>query len=129
MPSRSMSVGESLSRARMYELDLPRPQLQVAYHDDDGLVGFADVDWNGVVGEMDGKRKYGIPDGSSAAQATDVLWREKKREDRMRLRCRALVRWDWATAISADRFRRRLANVGFVPQPRNTWLEECRAAS
>ena len=55
--ARSMSPGESLSRAVMFRLNLPRPDLQVEVEDDDGLAGIADFGWPGVVGEFDGRRK------------------------------------------------------------------------
>lgn len=47
----SRSPGESLSRTQMFLLRLPRPKLQVAYHDDHGLIGAVDYDWGGVIGE------------------------------------------------------------------------------
>jgi len=57
---RSMSVGESLSRVQMFRLNLPRPDLQVEVRDDEGLVGFCDFGWGEVMGEFDGRRKYGL---------------------------------------------------------------------
>jgi hypothetical protein len=38
----------------------------------------------GVVGEFDGKMKYRVPAGASAEEAAEGVWREKKREDRLR---------------------------------------------
>ena len=120
--ARSMSPGESLSRAQMFVLNLPRPDLQVEVEDDDGLVGFTDFGWPGVFGEFDGRTKYGLdrlPEGSDPA---DVLWREKVREDRLRRRG-AVARWVWGDAIDPARLARILGAVGIRPQPRNLWID------
>ena len=53
--ARAMSPGESLSRAAMFGLNLPRPDLQVVVRDEDGVAGVADFGWPGVVGEFDGR--------------------------------------------------------------------------
>ncbi|MBM6406106.1 hypothetical protein JQN72_17880 [Phycicoccus sp. CSK15P-2] len=119
--ARSMSVGESLSRARMYLLNLPRPDLQVEVLDDDGLVGVCDFGWDGVVGEFDGRVKYGVPDGAGQEDAAQVLWREKQREDRLRRRCR-VARWTWAVAMDAPQLAARLDEQGIRQQAVNTWL-------
>ena len=121
--ARAMSVGESLSRAQMYLLNLPRPDLQVRWEDDDGLIGYTDFGWDGVVGEFDGKVKYGasLNQGDPAA----VVWREKLREDRLRARGARVARWVWADALSPRRLASRLAAQGVRPRPRNTWLDGC----
>ena len=119
---RSMSAGESLSRAVMFRLNLPRPQLQVEVFDDEGLAGVADFGWAGVVGEFDGRRKYAVPDGADPSEAGDVLWREKRREDRIRRRVR-MARWSWADAVAEAPMARILAEQGIRAQPRNTWID------
>ena len=48
----SMSPGESLSRAQMFVLNIPRPRLQISHEDGVGLIGVVDFDWSGVVGEF-----------------------------------------------------------------------------
>jgi hypothetical protein len=58
--ARSMSAGESVSRATMFRLNLPRPELQVPVEDAAGLIGVADFGWEGVVGEFDGRRTYAV---------------------------------------------------------------------
>lgn len=120
---RSMSVLESLSRAQMYVLSIPRPQLQVSYADADGFIGVVDFDWDGRVGECDGKEKYRVPQDATAEAATEILWQEKQREDRLRRRCRALTRWVWRDAVHPERLLCRLAEIGVRPQSRNSWLE------
>lgn len=119
----SMSVGESLSRVRMFQLNLPRPRLQVAHSDDRGLIGVVDFDWNGVIGEFDGKLKYAIPDGTDPAEAAEIVWREKQREDRLRRLENKVARWVWADALVPARMAAILAKEGIRPQARNAWFD------
>lgn len=123
--ARSMSVGESLSRAQMYLLNVQRPDLQVRYTDEQGLIGDVDFGWDGVVGEFDGRVKYAVPDGATAAEAAEVLWREKRREDRLRRRVKTVARWTWDVALDRRRLGALLAHHGIRSQPRNTWLPVC----
>lgn len=118
----SMSAGESLSRVQMFLLDLPRPRLQVEHRDSQGRIGFVDFDWDGVVGEFDGRVKYRVPTGATAAEASEILWLEKNREDRLR-RKSLVVRWVWSTAYDRARLGATLAHVGIRPTPRNTWFD------
>ncbi|WP_123914351.1 type IV toxin-antitoxin system AbiEi family antitoxin domain-containing protein [Georgenia muralis] len=106
---RSESVGESVSRARMMELGLPLPELQREFRDADGFVARTDFWWESLrlAGEFDGRTKYG-------AGGTEVLWREKQREDRLRLVVGGVVRWTWTDAWDVDRFRAVMARVGVV---------------
>lgn len=83
LDGRSESPGESLSRIRIRQHDLPPPELQHVLHDGTGaFLGRADFFWTecGVVGEFDGMGKYGV-DGDQAAVA---VHREKLREDAIR---------------------------------------------
>ena len=84
---------ESISRIRLLRLGLPEPELQVAFHDAEGLVGYADMWWPdlGVIGEADGALKY---DGVGKLVA------EKWREDRLRALGVAVVRWSWSDMMS-----------------------------
>lgn len=119
---RSMSAGESYSRARMFQLDLPRPELQVPLEDADGTFGQGDFGWPGVVGEFDGRRKYAVPEGSDATEAELVLWAEKRREDRIRRRSR-LARWVWRDVAEVTPLVRILAEQGIRPVPRPCWVD------
>ena len=119
---RSMSAGESLSRVQMFLLNLPRPRLQEEVCDEEGRIGFVDFAWDGVVGEFDGKVKYGVDPDGSPEQASEILWQEKRREDRLRRRLR-VARWAWADAMDRHRIGRVLARQGVRSQPVNTWLE------
>nr|WP_314144587.1 hypothetical protein [uncultured Rhodococcus sp.] len=96
MDGRSESVGESRARVLLHQLGYS-PQLQVQIVDDRGFVGRVDFDLPDIetVLEFDGKVKYGryVPEGKSAA---DVLWDEKRREDRIRATGRQVVRIAWS---------------------------------
>jgi hypothetical protein len=118
----AMSVGESLSRVQMFLLGLPRPRLQVEHTDDAGRIGFVDFDWDGVVGEFDGRVKYRVPEGADPREAAEVVWREKRREDRLRARSR-MARWTWAVALEKDRLARVLDAQGVRPAPRSSWFD------
>jgi hypothetical protein len=89
---RSDNPGESWSRAILIGAGLPPDDLQTPMYDADGFIGYADFYWKGVVGEFDGKRKYKLPSGADADQAAQVLWKEKRREDRLRTD-NEIVRW------------------------------------
>jgi hypothetical protein len=96
---RAESPGESLSRVRMHELGVPAPELQHVVFDDEGFVGRVDFWWEDarVIGEFDGRAKYGIDPG--ARTATDQLWDEKLREDRLRRATGSgVARWTWSDA-------------------------------
>jgi hypothetical protein len=107
---RADNPGESWSRVILIQQGLTPDDLQVPVHDDQGFVGYADFGWKGVVGEFDGKGKYGLgPDTDpDPASVRRVLWKEKLREDRLRVR-NEVVRWGAAElhqpAVLAGRVR------------------------
>ncbi|KRE43509.1 hypothetical protein [Knoellia sp. Soil729] len=118
----SMSPGESLSRVQMFRLNLPRPELQHAVHDDEGLAGTVDFWWEGVVGEFDGKTKYRVPAGASAEEAAEIVWREKKREDRLRRKA-AVGRWTYREAMQPQVLAQVLAQAGVTAVARPRWFD------
>lgn len=83
------SPGESLTRYLCYEQRLPRPVLQYEVRDSSGVViARTDFAWEEYahLGEFDGLMKY--TRGLSAGEtASEVVIREKRREDKVR-RCR-----------------------------------------
>ena len=81
---RADNPGESWSRAILIRAGLPPDDLQTPIYDSEGQIGFVDFHWKGVVGEFDGKKKYKVPEGADADTAAQVLWAEKRREDRLR---------------------------------------------
>ncbi len=90
------SVGESWSRAQMIDAGLPIPTLQREFVID-GQRYRSDFDWAELlVGEFDGLHKYDSLRGAGES-ATDVVVREKLREDRLRASGIAVVRWTWST--------------------------------
>ena len=124
----SMSAGESLSRVQMFLLGLPRPRLQVPHDDEAGLIGIVDFDWGEVVGEFDGKVKYRVPEGADPEEAAEVVWREKRREDRLRVDSR-VARWTWEIALERNRLGQVLAAQGVRPDPRASWFDLARLRS
>jgi len=99
---RSESPGDSVSRVRLMEEGLPRPEPQQEIFGRDGrLVARVDFGWkeHKTVGEFDGKIKYGrlLKPGQ---RIEDVLFEEKLREDAVRDLGLQVVRW-----ISRDLYR------------------------
>lgn len=94
---RSESVGESTSRVVLHFAGIPKPDLQFDVFDKSGgLVGRTDFCWpeHRTLGEFDGRIKYGrlLKPGQSAS---DVVYAEKLREDRLRDLGWQVVRWRW----------------------------------
>ena len=108
--SRAESTGESVSRVRCFELGLPAPDLQVPLFDDNGqFVARGDLGWQEqrTIGEFDGKIKYGrlLKPGQTV---DDVVFEEKRREDRIRDLGWQVVRWIWAELYRFGVVRERL---------------------
>ena len=106
-----------MSRVQIHALGLPAPELQVDFHDHEGLIGTVDFYWRhlGLVGEFDGYSKYG--DKRRFARhlsAEEVLVAEKLREDRLRAVVDGVVRWDWKVALDRHELGARLARHGLV---------------
>jgi hypothetical protein len=99
---RADNPGESWSRAILIRAGLAPDDLQTAMYDADGLIGYVDFYWKGLVGEFDGKRKYKVPEGANADEAAQVLWKEKRREDRLRVD-NEVVRWGVAELHRPER--------------------------
>ena len=89
---RAESPLETRGRLAMLASGLPRPELQVELHDADGLIGRVDGWYEdaGVAIEFDGQVKYTDP--RYASSPGEVLWQEKRREDRMRAAGARVVR-------------------------------------
>jgi hypothetical protein len=116
---RSGSIGESRGNWAFFTLGLPAPIPQYEVRDAAGqLVGITDWGWpdHGVLGEFDGRVKYGrllLP----GQQPGDVVFEEKRREDKLReaTRC-SMLRLTWADyddyASIGDRFWRLSRKTG-----------------
>lgn len=96
---RSESAGESFSRVVFHENKLPTPEPQYRVCTPDGrFVGRCDFGWPefGVLGEFDGRKKYGRLLRKPGQTAEDVLIEEKRREERLRALGWVVIRWMWA---------------------------------
>ena len=105
----SESAGESLSRCVMRTLpDIPAPRLQRRYLDHHGvLVARTDFSWGdgALAGEFDGRIKY-TRSAAYGDDPSDVVWKEKRREDRIRDLGVVVIRWIWADLYRPEQFRR-----------------------
>lgn len=115
----AQSVGESRARFLFFRHGLPKPVLQFAVYDGADLVGTADFAWPelGMLGEFDGKVKYGrlLRPGESPA---DAVYREKLREDRMReVTGWRMIRLSWADLADPTRTAARVRRALGLP----TW--------
>lgn len=110
---RSGSLGESLARSLFLRLGAPRPELQTAHRDDCGLIGYSDFFWrdHGVVGEFDGRLKYGA-DNPAGLPPEEVVYREKRREDRLRRVMRHVFRFGWDELRDPPRLASLLQEAG-----------------
>ncbi|RVW01725.1 type IV toxin-antitoxin system AbiEi family antitoxin domain-containing protein [Rhodococcus spongiicola] len=124
LDGRSESVGESRSRVLMIREQLPIPDCQANLYAPDGVhLGRVDFLFEefGVVGEFDGRIKYGrlVPDGQVPA---DVLWAEKTREDAIRAAGWQVVRWGWnelsTPHVVVQRIRDAFERARLSPPPR-----------
>jgi hypothetical protein len=80
----SDSFGESECRAVIHLLGFEGPELQVEFRDTQGAM-YPDFFWRSARGfaEFDGKMKYTRGEYTDGDPA-EIVWREKKREDRLR---------------------------------------------
>jgi hypothetical protein len=102
---RSESAGESFSRVTFYLARLPMPEPQFSVFAPDGrFLGRCDFGWPdlGVLGEFDGKAKYGELFRKPGQTAEEVLIAEKLREDRMRELGWLVIRWMWQDLIRPE---------------------------
>jgi hypothetical protein len=104
------SVGESRGRVLMARIGMPAPALQRPIVDDlGGLIGVCDfyIESHATVAEFDGKVKYGRAlyernGNGDDVDLSEVLWREKRREDLIRDQGHEVVRFVWADLDGHD---------------------------
>lgn len=113
LDGRRESPLESESACYFARTSLPEPEWQIDLHDADGFIGRVDCGWNHtrLVGEADGRLKY---------LERDDLYREKRREDRIRATGRDVVRWG-AIDLRAPHLARRIAQLLGLPTSSVTW--------
>ncbi|MEC5184137.1 hypothetical protein RCH12_001599 [Cryobacterium sp. MP_3.1] len=120
--AKSGSPGESLSRTGIFLAGMPMPELQVVYPHPFGE-DRVDFRWKRrfhlkrmpLLGEFDGEVKYTRGEFMGGRTIDEVVWAEKRREDRLRAPGRAMVRWLWADAFRPERLRALLLNAGLRP--------------
>jgi hypothetical protein len=110
--SLSDSFGESEGRAVFEYLGFEAPELQVRFVDSEGEI-YPDYYWRSVnmAGEFDGKTQYTralYTEGDPGA----VVWREKKREDRLRRQTNGLIRILTSDVKNPQRLERLLVGAG-----------------
>jgi hypothetical protein len=118
---RAESPLETTGRLHLAAAGLPLPELQVELHDEDGFIGRVDAWYEeaALALEFDGRVKYDDPwGGRTPAQ---VLWDEKRREDRIRsidVRTLRIVKDDFGPAWSrvVGQIRSRLATPLMGPR-------------
>jgi hypothetical protein len=107
---RAASVGESRGRVLLARIGMPAPVLQRPIVDGGGgLIGVCDfyIEAHATVAEFDGKVKYGraLYERTNQVDEVDlseVLWKEKRREDRMRDQGHEMVRFVWSDLDGRD---------------------------
>jgi hypothetical protein len=111
----SGSSGESLSRVQIHRLGFAPPLLQSCVERADGGSDYPDFEWETAYGEFDGFAKYTRNKAMGGAAAADIVWNEKRREDRLRMRGKAVARWTWEDAWNPPRLRSMLMTAGVRP--------------
>lgn len=123
---RAESPGESMSRVRMWQARLPRPDLQrtVLAEGAPGVRYRVDFIWQdlGVVGEFDGRVKYQRQ--SFGRDPEQVLWEERTRERELVRMGLQVARWTWDEAWrdGGTTMVRELERLGVRPG-RHRWSE------
>ena len=110
--SLSDSFGESTARAVIHQLGFAPPELQVEFRDAEGLI-IPDFFYREVMvaAEFDGKAKYTRAEFTKG-DPTEVLLKEKKREDRLRRLGCGVTRILTEHVTQPRRFERILLDAG-----------------
>ncbi|WP_261165011.1 hypothetical protein [Microbacterium sp. Marseille-Q6965] len=112
---RAESPGESVSRLHLHDLGFRGIGVQVAVAAG-GSVYVVDLEFAGILGEFDGAAKYLDAGMRGARSAEQVVWDEKRREDRVRAATgKRMLRWGWPEIATRERFRRFLLEHGIRP--------------
>ncbi|MET9326370.1 hypothetical protein [Tsukamurella sp. NPDC003166] len=99
----SESPGESLSRMQMRGRGLPTPQLQTE-HLLAGCTFYTDFEWGSLVGEFDGRDKYGATD----EELEEALAAEKSRQELFEAAGFEVIRWRWSVLKAPGRLEQLL---------------------
>jgi len=123
--------GESIARAVIFEIGFEAPELQVVVRDRLGEMR-VDFRWRRpdgtwVFGEFDGKQKYTRQEYTRGDPA-EVVWQEKKREDRLRATGGGCVRILWSHFTNRTELMGLLIDAG-VPRRGTARLDPVRVGS
>jgi len=112
----SANGGESLARLLMRKLGFASPRLQTHFTDEHGSM-FVDFFWPelGLVVEFDGFQKYSGPEYLRGRVPAEVVWEEKRREDRLRALGLRVLRIVWSDLTTPGALAHILATAG-VPR-------------
>lgn len=116
---RSGSPAESFGRVQFYALGLEPPELQVEFFDEQGSIGYADFYWRelDLIVEVDGRSKYGPNRHFQRDISLDELvWQEKRREDRLRRVVKSFGRLDWGAIADRHTLATHVAHYGLRPK-------------
>jgi hypothetical protein len=104
----SESPGESVARIAIDAVGLPPPSQQVEIYDALGFIARSDFLWkeHHTAAEFDGRGKY-------VGDDPEVLYKEKRREDRLRAAGVEVFRIDWAECMGRSQSIRRKALAAF----------------
>ena len=120
---RAESPLESISRVQIWRLGFPAPELQYEVREGGTptgrFVARCDFAWLGgrLVAEADGRTKYEPASIREGDTPTDVIVREKARQEAIRRQGWWFVRWGFADAMNPERLRR-ILDDGFRLTPR-----------
>ena len=114
--SGAASAGESASRVSIAVAGFPAPALQ-RHFVADGRDAWADFYWDEVdaIAECDGKGKYLDARLRAGRTIEQVVMDEKYREDALRRQVRGFTRWGYSEALSPQRLRLKLLELGLQP--------------
>lgn len=111
----SGSPGESLSRVQAHRLGFPPPLLHSRVEPENGEAEHPQFEWQTAYGEFDGLDRYARAEPAGTHPTADTIWRERRREDRLRTRGKAVARWTWEDAWNPPRLRSILLAAGVMP--------------
>jgi hypothetical protein len=105
---------ESVSRVRIMEGGFPEPVLQQEFTLSGGRRALVDFWWPdfGVIGEADGRSKYGGGDDSDPESARRAVIAEKNRENALRRVSSGFARWEHADVLLPGRLGAILRTAG-----------------
>lgn len=118
----SGSYGESMARAVIHLLGFDAPVLQREFIDAEGSI-FTDFYWPGVrgVAEFDGFVKFSNSE-FNGGDPVRALWKEKRREDRLRRQVDAIARLVWDHVLNPPLVAAELERIGIPRGPRNSLM-------